>query len=175
MKHADVPGTQTQNSTVYEEIAPYSSTIKLIVTLGFGMLAISFSFAVFGHYFGLEKAPGEVLSSLLLVITIYSLGMWSFFNMKFRISTDGVEATMPPFRYRVPFSEMKEITIIDRIPWYIGWGLRFWGRRLAFVSMHKRAVVIEKKSGFFKRLILTTRDPDTFFNMTRQKMRGDNT
>jgi hypothetical protein len=138
------------------------------------MLAISFSLAVFGQYCGLKKAPDEVLAFLLLAIMIYSLTMWSFFTMKFRISPDGVEAAMPPFRYRVPFSEMKEITILDRIPWYIGWGLRFWGRGLAFVSMHKRAVVIEKKSGFFRRLILTTRDPDEFFKMAWQKMRGDN-
>lgn len=132
-------------------------------------MILSFFLVVFGYYFGLEKAPDEMLSFLLLAVMIYSLGMWSFFNMKFRISTDGVEAVMPPFRYRIPFSEMTEIRTIDRIPWYIGWGLRFWGRRLAFVSMHKSAVAIEKKNGIFRMLIMTTQNPEEFVKLVTER------
>jgi hypothetical protein len=51
-------------------------------------------------------------------------------------------------------SKIKELNTTD-IPWY--WGLRIWGRRLAFVSMHKKAVRIEKENGFFMALVLTSR------------------
>jgi hypothetical protein len=95
--------------------------------------------------------------------------MWSFFNMKFRITTDSVEAVMPPFKYRVPFSNIEEVRTIDNIPWYVGWGLRLWGRGLAFVSMHKSAVEIKKKSGLFRRLVLTTQNPEEFVKTVREK------
>jgi len=45
-----------------------------------------------------------------------------------------------------------------------------WGRRLAFVSMRKSAVEIEKKSGFFRRLVLTTRNPEEFVKIVKGKL-----
>jgi hypothetical protein len=44
----------------------------------------------------------------------------------------------------------------------MGLGLRIWWRKLAFVSIHKSAVVIEKKKGVFRTLMLTTGDPEKF-------------
>jgi hypothetical protein len=100
---------------------------------------------------------------------ILSFTVSGFFKMKFMITDEGVEAVMPPFSYRVLFSEIKEVSTTD-IPWYVGWGLRIWGRRLAFVSMHKKAVKIEKENGFFKVLVLTTRNPDEFVKKVRGRM-----
>lgn len=158
------------SSVIYEESAPYSNTIKLIVVLGLSLLVVPYFFAVFGHFVGLEKAPEQAQFVLLLAVSIYALAMWSFFSMKFRITNNVVEAVMPPFKYRVPFSGIKEVRTIDNIPWYVGWGLRLWGRRLAFVSMRKRAVVIEKKRGFFRKLVLTTRNPEEFVKMVKGKL-----
>ncbi len=84
--------------------------------------------------------------------------------MKFRITDKSVEAVMPPFAYSVPLSEITGIRTIENIPWYTGWGLRMWGDRIAFISMQKSAVEIEKRSGFFKKVILTTKDPEEFIN-----------
>jgi len=155
---------------IYEEKAPYSNTIKLIVVLGLSVLAFSFFFAVFGHYIGLEKAPDQAQYALLLAVSIYALAMWSFFSMRFRITGNGVEAVMSPFKFSIPFSEIKEVKTIENIPWYAGWGLRLWGRRLAFISMRKRAVLIEKKKGFFKKLILTTQNPEDFIKRLTEEM-----
>ncbi len=105
-----------------------------------------------------------------LAVSILALVMWSFFNIKFRITPDGVEAAMPPFIYRIPSSEIKEIKTIEDIPWYAGWGLRLWGRGLAFISMRKSAVLIEKKRGFFRKLILTTQNPDDFIKKLKEGM-----
>ncbi len=152
---------------VYEESAPYSNSIKAIITLVFAVLAFSYFFAVFGHLVGSRKAPEQAQSALLLAASIYALVMRGFFSMKFRITDTGVEAIMPPFKYSIPFSEIKEVKTIENIPWYVGWGVRLWRRRLAFVSMRKSAVEIEKKSGFFRQLVLTTQNPGEFVKMVK--------
>jgi hypothetical protein len=157
-------GVLANKTTVYEEKAPYSNTIKLVMVSGLFSLAFLYFIAVFG------KAPEQAEFALLLAVSISALVMWSFFNIKFRITTDGVEAVMPPFKYRIPFSEIKEIKTIEDIPWYEGWGLRLWGRRLAFISMRKSAVLIEKKSGFFRKLILTTQNPEEFIKKLKEGM-----
>jgi hypothetical protein len=164
-------GELTGKTTVYEEKAPYSNMIKLVMVSGLFSLAILYSSAVFGHYFGLQKAPEQAEFALLLAVSISAMVMWSFFSIKFRITNDGVEAVMPPFKYRIPFSEIKEMKTIEDIPWYAGWGLRMWGRRLAFISMRKSAVLIEKKKGFFRKLILTTQNPEEFIKRLKEEMK----
>lgn len=99
-----------------------------------------------------------------MVVVLYSFVMWSFLGMKFRITDKSVEAVMPPFVYSVPFSEITGMRTIENIPWHAGWGLRVWGDRLAFVSRQKSAVEIGKGCGFFKQVLLTTRDPEEFIN-----------
>lgn len=160
-----------KKAATYEEKAPFSNTIKVILTLSFLVLALVYSFAIFTPSFGYKEMPDNAFFILNLAVMICCLAMWGFFSMKFRITDSGVEAVMPPFRYRLPFSEMGDVTTIDEIPWYVGWGLRLWGRGLAFVSMHKQAVVIDKKSGVFRRLILTTQNPDEFAGMVKEKMK----
>jgi hypothetical protein len=110
----------------------------------------------------MSDAPPTLLAA---VSTILVVAYWSFFNMRFRITSKGVEAIMPPFTYRISFNEIKKVRVIEKIPWYVGWGLRIWRRRLAYVSMHKPAVEIEKKNGVFRALVLTTRDPEKFIEI----------
>ena len=150
--------------TVYEEKAPYNNTIKLVMASGLFLLVLLYFITVFG------RTPEQDEFALLLVISISALVMWSFFSIKFRITNDGVEAVMPPFKYRIPFSEIKEVKTIEDIPWYAGWGMRIWGRRLAFISMRKRAVLIEKEKGFFRKLILTTQNPEEFIKKLKEGM-----
>ena len=154
---------------IFEEKAPFSRTMRLLLILILSILALSIVITFFGEYFGLEKEPFEAKFILFSVIMILSFTVSGFFKMKFMITDEGVEAVMPPFSYRVLFSEIKDVSTTD-IPWYVGWGLRIWGRRLAFVSMHKKAVKIEKENGFFKALVLTTRNPDEFVKKVRGRM-----
>jgi magnesium-transporting ATPase (P-type) len=163
-------GTGTRGKKlIYEEKAPFSNIMRLLMVLIFLILVLSILIAFFADYSGLEKEPVEGQFILILVILILTLTVWGFFKMKFRITEESVEAVMPPFSYRVLFSEIKEVSTTG-IPWYVGWGLRIWGRRLAFVSMHKKAVKIQKENGFFKALVLTTGDPDDFIRMVKQGM-----
>jgi len=163
--------TGTPGKTIiYEEKAPFSKMMRLLMAVIFSLLAFSIVIAFFGDYFGLEKEPFEGKFLLILVVMILSLVVWNFIKLKFRITEKSVEAIMPIFSYRIPFSEIKTVSTID-IPWYVGWGLRIWGRRLAFVSMHKKSVKIEKENGFFKALVLTTRNPDEFIKIVRGRMK----
>jgi hypothetical protein len=158
-------GTIAGKTTIYEEKAPYSNTIKLVMVVGLFSLAFLYFISVFG------KAPEQAEFVSLLAIPVSALVMWSFFSIKFRITNIGVEAVMPPIKYSIPFSEIKEMKTIGDIPWYAGWGVRMWGRRLAFISMRKSAVLIEKKRGFFRKLILTTQNPEEFIKRLEEEMR----
>ncbi len=160
----------TGKKIVYEEKAPFSKTMWLLMVLILSILAVSIVIAFFGDYFGLKKESFEGQFILILAVMILSFAVWGFFKMKFRITEESVEAVMPPVSYRVLLSEIKEINTTD-IPWYANWGLRIRGRKLAFVSMHKKAVKIEKENGFFRVLLLTTRDPDDFVKIVREGMK----
>ena len=147
-------------TTVYEEKAPYSNTIKLVMMSGLFLL---------GFLYFIFRKPEKAEFSLLLVVLISASVTWSFFNIKYRITTDGVETAMPPFTYRIQFSEIKAVKMMEDIPWYAGWGIRlWWGGSIAFISMRKSAVLIEKEKGFFRKLILTTQNPDDFI----KKLKG---
>ncbi|WAM22610.1 MAG: DUF1673 family protein (plasmid) [Candidatus Methanoperedens sp.] len=157
-------GMSASKTIVYEEKAPYSNTIKLVMVSGLFILAILYFIGTFA------KAPEQAEFVLLLVVSITAFGTWSFFSIKFRITNDGVEAVMPPFKYSIPFSEIKEMKTIEDIPWYVGWGVSPWGRRLSFVSMRKSTVLIEKKRGFFRKRILTTQNPEDFIKRLEEEM-----
>ncbi|MCX9082577.1 MAG: hypothetical protein OIN83_10315 [Candidatus Methanoperedens sp.] len=159
----------TGKRIIYEEKAPFNRTIKFLMVLILSIVAVPVISAFFGDYFGIEKELFEGQLILIPAVMILCLAVWGFFNMKFRITEESVEAVMPPFSYHVLLSEIKEINTTD-IPWYTNWGLRIRGRKLSFVSMHKKAVKIEKENGFFRALVLTARDPDEFVSKVKKTL-----
>src|SRR5665648_138143 len=91
----------------YEEKAPYSNTIKAILTLSVLALALIYFFAVFDPSFDSKEMPDNAFFIMNLVLTIGCFAMWSFFSMKFRITDTSVEAVMPPFRYPVSYTHLR--------------------------------------------------------------------
>ena len=90
----------------------------------------------------------------------------------FRIYTDRIEVYFWPFKCKIPLSEIKKVKIIDRIPWYVGWGLRIWfGRKLYFAIHHGKSVEIEKKSGYWRKIILSVKNPEKFAGII-EELRG---
>lgn len=175
MEYANISGTRgnrifTGESTVYEENAPYSEAAKLIMVLGFSALAYLYFISVFGHFFGFKKVSDKDQYALLLTVSIFAFAMWSIFSMKFRITNTSVEVVLPPFNYRILISDIKEVKTIE-YSWFKGYGLRLWERKLAFISMRKSAVLIEKKKGFFRKLILTTQNPEEFIKKLKEEMK----
>jgi hypothetical protein len=144
----------------YEQKAAYSKQLKLLMLAGLLLILASYIFSLAG-LFGFGTDPEERYA-LPLILLIYLAAMWSFFGMKFLITSDSVVAVFPPFRYRVPFSDISSVEIVGEFPWYMGWGVRIWGRKLIFAGKHAKAVAIRKNKGFFRTVILVSENPDEF-------------
>jgi hypothetical protein len=154
----------TNNPVLYEEKAPISGALKS------ALLLTTTAFALLSLYSVLNPSQGNGATILLIVTGIIIFTFWTFFNMRFRITTEGVEAWMAPFTYRVKFEEIEYVKIKE-IPWYVGWGMRIWGRRIGFLSMHKPSVFIKKKSGVFRTFVLSPTDPEKFQKMIEEQIR----
>lgn len=166
MKNISLDNDSEGRIILYEENAPYSNFFQWAITLVAFALGM---FYFFTFFFSLIKKTDEHID-LLFILIFYSLIMWDFFSMKFRITNIGVEVALSPFRYTIPFSEIKDVKTIGDIPWYYGWGVRMWGKRLAFVSMHKNAILITKNTGFFRNVIMTACYPGEFLQRIKRKM-----
>ncbi|MGC8947986.1 MAG: hypothetical protein ACP5OK_01455 [Thermoprotei archaeon] len=84
----------------------------------------------------------------------------------FRIYDDRVESYFFPYKYEIPFPDIEKVKIIEKIPWYVGWGLRIdlFNKRLFFAIHHGRSILIKRKSGFWKEIILSVKDPQKFIS-----------
>lgn len=150
---------------MYEEKGPFS--LPIIVTM-LGSIALLGTMTILAY---VDTQSNESYKILALVTVILTLAARSYFNTRFRITSIGVEAEMAPFVHKVSYDNIKEVHIIENIPFYVGWGMRVWGRRLAFVTMHKKAVAIEKKTGVFKTLVMTTRNPERFIERIKPNLK----
>ncbi|AKB18100.1 hypothetical protein [Methanosarcina sp. WWM596] len=144
----------------YEQKATYSKQIRLLMVTGL-LLILAFYIFSLTELFGFGTDPEERYF-LPLILLIYLAAMWSFFGMKFLITSDRVVAVFPPFRYSIPFSDISSVDIMDEFPWYMGWGVRIWGRKLIFVGKHAKAVAIRKDKGFFRTVVLVSEKPGEF-------------
>jgi len=82
----------------------------------------------------------------------------------FRVYKDRIEAYFFPYKHVIPLSDIKGVKIIEKIPWYVGWGLRInpLKRRLYFVTHHGKSILIERYSGFWREIVLSVKDPQRF-------------
>lgn len=166
VKSGNSGGLLKNYRVLHEERAPQSPTIRAIFLGVFLFLAALTVFSGMSVY---ETSKGTW--SLAIITTVIAFMAWSFFYMRFRVTTEGVEAVMPPFTFKVPYEDIKGVHVMDKIPWYVSWGMRIWGRKLAYVSIHGPAVVIEKKRGVFKALLLTAENPEKFAIRIKEQMK----
>lgn len=153
----------------YEQKAAYSRQIRLFMVAGLSLILAFYIFSLTG-LFGFGSDPEERYA-LPLVLLIYLAAMWSFFSMKFLITSHSVVAVFPPFRYSVSFSDISSVELMDEFPWYMGWGVRIWGRKLIFAGKHAKAVAIRKNKGFFRTVVLVSESPDEFRKRVEMAMR----
>ena len=156
---------------IHEEKAPFSRLMKLLMlalvvyVVGIMLLAMS-----------IEEPPPEVVYIIFPVLTAVFLWAYaSFFSMKFSVTDSAVVASMWPFRSRVGFKEIESIEVVQKLPWWLGWGLRMWYRRgamQAFVSQRKPSLLIHKKKGRIKKILLTTQDPEEFKKKVEEAMKS---
>jgi len=157
----------TERTVFHEERAPYSFAIEAFISL---VILFLFLLTLRVLMYSSEHR-GFFLVLLILYLFIIIGFLWSFLNMRYRLTTEGVEATMPPFTYRVKYSEIDEVNL-EKVPFWMGWGLRLWWRRIGFISIHKMSVVIRKKEGVFRSFWLSTMDAEKFADMLKEKMKS---
>lgn len=140
-------------------------SLLLAFLLGIVLFAVYQSLAYCGCPFNKPPLAEVVYIAFPVTTALIVFAYTSFFSMKFMITDSAVIASMWPFKSTIPFKEIKKVGILSKLPWWIGWGYRLWHREgavLAYVSRREPSVLIEKKSGRFRRVILTTQNPEDF-------------
>lgn len=108
--------------------------------------------------------PFEARLIQAIVSIIVILALTAFWFTSFGFSSKEVTASFGPIKYSVSFKDIESVQVVS-VPWYFGLGVRmyFWkGNTIGFITRHNKAVELKKKTGFFKRVLLTTRDPEDF-------------
>lgn len=110
-------------------------------------------------FFSFNAGSVEKYGSLL-VLLIYLAAMRCFFSVRFLVTSSSVVAVFPPFRYNIPFSDIRSVETVSVFPWYMGWGIQ--GRKLVFAGKHAKAIEIRKNKGFFRTVILVSENSEKF-------------
>ncbi len=94
--------------------------------------------------------------------------------MKLMIYSDRMEIKFLFFTYRTSFKDIVSIDTMSSVPWYVGYGLRmhFWNRTLYFLPHRKNLLVLEKKSGFWRRMILGVNNREKIMKIIKEKVKS---
>jgi hypothetical protein len=93
-----------------------------------------------------------------------------FIPSYFKVYEDRIEAYFWPYKHVTPISEIEEIKIVERIPWYVGWGLRIdpFKKKIYFAIHHGRSVEIKRRNGYWKSIILSVKNPEEFASIIKK-------
>jgi len=145
----------------FEEKAEYGFFIKILLACTFVLLAGIFVLAQ-------SLIPQALFQAKAVTTVALAAGMaslWLFFDMRFGADAQSVFAKTGPFAYRIRKRDITRASVVQKIPFWTGWGIRIWwwdGFTLAFVSHHKRSLFIDKKSGLFKKIVFSVSNPEQF-------------
>ena len=86
------------------------------------------------------------------------------FPMSFKVYKDRIEAYFCPIKYEIPISDIVGIKIVEKVPWWVGWGLRIdlWNKILYFVYHHGKCIEIERKNSYWRKVVLSVGNVDGF-------------
>ena len=146
----------------FEEKAFYSAFVKSVVAVGLVVLiaVLFFSF----DWIPDQLSEVKAITVIGLLAAIVSLAL--FFTMRFGARGKNLYARLGPLSFKVDKKDIELVEALPRLPPWGGWGVRVWwyrgGLALAFVSHHKQALLIRKKSGLFKRIVLSVENPKDF-------------
>ncbi|MEM2897104.1 MAG: hypothetical protein QW265_01525 [Candidatus Bathyarchaeia archaeon] len=98
----------------------------------------------------------------------YRLAFPSYFSIR----EDRIEAYFWPYKYTIPFQSIKGVEIVEKIPWYVGWGLRIdpFKKKLYFAIHHGKSVEVERKNGYWKKIVLSVKNPEKFFSIIKNSL-----
>lgn len=92
----------------------------------------------------------------------------------FRIYNDRLEAYFFPYRRTIYYADIEKVGTLEKIPWYVGWGLRFdpFDKKMYFAIHHGKSVEIEKKSGCLRKVVLSVERPEKFLAAVNEWFSG---
>ena len=138
---------------LYEENAPVSGPFKAL------MAGVVLALVGLYYYLGALTKDGAALNGSLAAIALVLAALYWFLKMRFLVTEEAVEVRAPLYAYRVPVADITSVELFDRIPFYVGWGIRVWGDVLYFATQHKQSVLVHKKTGHFRKVVFTAREP----------------
>lgn len=145
----------------FEESAPYAMWVKILLPATLlAVIALFLSFAGIISFFS-----KITLVMLVFLVVVLVLSLWLFFTVRFGADSKSVYAKTGPFCYKIDKRNIVETRIINKIPFWAGWGIRVWwwdSLTLAFATSHGSSIMFVKKSGFFKRVVFSVSDPREF-------------
>ena len=153
--------------TIHEEGAPISTPIKALI------IAIMIFFIYLEVFLVLVNGPDVGLVATTAATVVLVFAMAGFWNMKFIITDDYVVASFFPFRYIIHYEDIASVKTISKpFPTRLGSvGLRFWGTRIGFVSNYGEAVMIKRKTGRYREIVMTPKKPKEFARALNSQLR----
>lgn len=146
----------------YSERAPFSGWLKSLLFLVIAFFALTWGFVL------VEGFTHVAVMSMSIATVIIAVAFWAFSEMRFGVTDQDVYGTFGPYRYRVPFEDIKSVRVRPRkeMHWYYGWGFRKGMNRTCFISQMKDSVEVTRKSGHV--VIMTSRDPRAFLQVLKR-------
>lgn len=155
-------------ANAFEEKAPYGSWVKIFLP---AVLAI----ALFAYFYGLKTIGAYAKNFNYLTLFVFlacAASLWVFYTIKFGADNESVFIKGGPFTYRIKRKDVASVEIMPNIPFYAGWGIRllWWNRwAIGFITRHGPSIVITKKSGLFKKVVMSVSDPHAFLKKAKLK------
>ncbi|MEM4255122.1 MAG: hypothetical protein QXR53_02215 [Candidatus Norongarragalinales archaeon] len=154
----------------FQEKAPYGVFIKVVLVCFLVLLA----FLALAFQALVPQTPPLAKAVALFAIFAAAASLLLFFAMKFGADGKSVFAKIGPFAYRMQKKDFAKVSVMQKIPFWAGWGVRVWwwnGFTLAFVSQHKPSLCFEKKTGVFKKVVFSVSEPEDFARKAGLRLR----
>lgn len=137
---------------------PYRHTQTGYVTL------VAFALAVAAVAWA--AAPGGYTAGEAGMVGVFAAVAVLFSSLTVEITPDRVRVWFGPgwIRRTIPLGEIESASAVQ-VPWYVGWGMRWWGYWLYNVSGH-RAVVLRLRGG--RRFGIGTDEPEALLAALRR-------
>ena len=145
----------------FEEKAVFGIVAKITTVIGIAAAL----FGLLVAYYVSGEMPAWVNAFIILIMAFVVAVLALFYSMRFGSDAKTVYARAFFMRYSIKKKDLARVKIMPSIPFWAGWGLRFWWDGawvMGFVSQHAPALVFEKKTGFCRRIVFSVKDPKAF-------------
>lgn len=115
--------------------------------------------------------------AFLILWAALTLATYSYLSARYTITAEHVVAEMWPFTTTIAYENMKHVGTTERpLHSHVGYGLKWAGRKLFYVTCQNRGVVLQKKKdrGYPDALVLTPADPEEFAQLVNEQRKAWN-